>query len=177
MEEPSVEKLREVPQDIIEPLCRAVGWVIVNWTFVEQNLTYWSYAAYHRGGARFEPKGLPRNFKKKVGFLRKAFREVDFARPFAAECVPYLDAAAIIVKTRDYLAHGTIHNYEPVNDVLVFAKVDNTKDQTDHQHEFLRLPLTDLIEQGNQCVRMTTSMIKISARIDQAFVAQNKANN
>jgi hypothetical protein len=95
-----------------EPLCGAIGHIIVNWTFVDTALSTWCAIVYHSVGGKHREPELPRNTSRKLTFLRRCFRRIDALKPYQAEALATLDAAERLAETRNFVAHGSISEYD-----------------------------------------------------------------
>jgi hypothetical protein len=62
-----------IPERVHDDLCRAVGYVIVNWAFVDNTLSMWAAEVYHSAGGKHKEAEIPRNFGRKIRSCGAAF--------------------------------------------------------------------------------------------------------
>jgi len=101
---PTPELLSEIDQ-----LCCAIGHVIIQWGFVEHNLTLclsWIYFDY--GGNKIADKIKIEKFQRRqINFMRKCFNKLDSLISFKEEGLVLLDRVATLINERDAIIHST----------------------------------------------------------------------
>lgn len=159
--------------EIMPSLCGGLGMVVLNWSFVENNLDHWTAIAYADfGGSSIEAE-LPRQFGRKVKFLRKCFRRIPELSTFQDECTTYIDRAEAISTTRHYLVHGVLKGFDPENyESFTFAKIDVSEDKNDHVVGELTIPGAKLLAVGLELLDMIGKGQSLSTRLIKAAEAK-----
>ena len=66
-------------------ICGDVGRLMISWALFEQGLEFCTNLVYHNAGGKHKDRELPRNFSRKVKYLRKRFRDLPVLAPLATE--------------------------------------------------------------------------------------------
>lgn len=93
------------PGSGIESLFKAMGFVAVQWGFVEQSLDLLVASIFHAFPGHPLMKRRPKNLEPKVEFLCKCFAELPALGQFAAEANPLLDKFCSLLKNPPHLQH------------------------------------------------------------------------
>jgi hypothetical protein len=111
-------------------LCIAIGFVVVNWAVIEQQIDFLVNATFRDcGGKALRNKGdIPRSLSQKTQFLKDCFKKLAPLKPFAAEGLNLVGRVSNLSTERHDLVHGAITNLEPVNGVFHFRKVEYEKE-------------------------------------------------
>jgi len=110
--------------DDFRSLCAAIGFVVVNWALAEQSLDFTVETIYSKCAGNTIEKQLPRSFKRKVKFLRKAFLTSVALQVYAEEGTKLLDRMVPLAQQRHDLVHGVIVSIESVNGRFPIDKLD-----------------------------------------------------
>jgi hypothetical protein len=112
------------PGSDIESLFKAVGFIAVQWGFVEQSLDLMlaSIISCFDGDPLLEKR--PQNLKPKVKLLRKCFTKFPELKQFSYESVGLLKRFLDIGEKRNDLMHGAIANISAKDSAFKFLKVD-----------------------------------------------------
>ena len=144
--------------------------IAVNWSFVENSLDSWAASAFSSYGGNQIEKEMPRQFSRKVKFLRKCFNRLPGLSPFAAHSTAILERATALADTRHYVIHGVLAGFIADEDeTFVFRKIDISDDKQSHVLGELRIPGRHLIMAGNELLVMASHAQQISARILNAI--------
>jgi hypothetical protein len=113
----------------IDQLCCAIGHVVVQWGFVEHNLTLcqaWIYSNY--GGKKIlkEPK-MEKFSRKQIKFMCKCFNKLDSLAHFKDEGLALLDRVTSLINERDAIIHSTFGGI--YKNSFNFIKFDFSKPQ------------------------------------------------
>jgi hypothetical protein len=166
-----------VPGKIYEPLCSAVGHLMVNWTFLDSELTFWCAVIYHAAGGKAKEPELPGNYRRKAQFLCRCFRQIGSLAPFKDEALPILNTASRLSRTRNFIAHGTISAYDETADhLLTCVKIDRDEDYTKHEANELKITLTDLLKTGSDCGTLAAEAGNMCKRLIKTFMAKDEAD-
>jgi hypothetical protein len=119
----------EQGHDDFRALCVAVGFVVLNWAIIEQQIDNWVNIAFINCGGRSlrGVDGIPRSFRRKAKFLKDSFRKLPSLSPFAAEGLALLARASVWADERNNLVHGGITSLEPQNGAFQFRKIGYLK--------------------------------------------------
>jgi len=160
---------RTVPEELMPSLFSGVGMIVMNFAFVENALDAWTALAYHDfGGSRIE-KEMPRQFGRKVTFLRKCFSRLDGLKPFSQEALAIVNRARELSDTRHYVAHGVLAGFDAEDDeTFYFRKIDISDDKTEHVLGEMRLPGQHIIWASTELAMMAVAGQKLTARISES---------
>jgi len=164
---------RSVPEEIMPSLFSCVGMIVVNWTFIENALDGWACAAFHDYPDLRVEKELPRQFGRKLDFLRKSFRRIPGLSPFESEALAFLDRARELSGVRDSVVHGTLSDFDPQDEVFTFSKIDLTKDKRQHVFGELRIRGADLVSAADELLAMAAQAQELSLRLLKLTEAQD----
>ncbi|MCD1634144.1 hypothetical protein K7H91_10190 [Martelella mediterranea] len=159
------KKHRSVPKEVIPDLYAMVGMVIANWTFVENSLDAWAAIAYHdHGGNKVEPE-LPRQFSRKVKFLRKCFNRLSSLAPFKEEALSLISKSEGLSEVRHYVAHGVLSDFDQSDESFRFIKIDMTSDKKQHIIGELHITAVKLLQAGTDLVEMAAEGQRITGNL------------
>lgn len=104
-------------------LCTAIGLVEVHWAMMEQQLERWIQLVWHLQGGRTLEKTIPRAFKQKTNFLRRAFKSIPMLHVFALRAEEILSHAEGLAATRHGLTHAVVSHTEASNGRFILKKL------------------------------------------------------
>ena len=112
--------------DQFRSLCMAVGFVVLNWALIEQQVDNWVRLAFLTcGGKELRKRNdVPRSFNAKADFLRECFRKLPSLKPFAREGLPLIDRIHRVAKRRHELVHGGIVSLEAPEGRYQFRRIE-----------------------------------------------------
>ena len=157
---------RLFPDDFLTGLSAAVGFVVVNWSQVEINLDYWSGIAFRQAGGNAIAKKLPRTFTNKVDFLQSCFGRLPTLATHRVEATNLIARASKLARTRNWLAHGVITNYEPQEHLLTYIKLDSPQ-RTVHSAANRVFRLHEILKAGEDIQDLVTEMLDLTNRLLQ----------
>jgi hypothetical protein len=109
-------------------LCTAIGFVVLNWSIIEQQIDIWVNVALIDYAIEIPRNGVPRAFRSKVKFLRACFEKSPELRPFASDGLALIQRASALSEDRHKLVHGVLSAPEPEDGVYHFSKVTYERD-------------------------------------------------
>jgi hypothetical protein len=159
-----------VPESIMPALFANAGMIVMNWAFVENSLDYWTAIAFHdHNGSTIEPE-LPRQFGRKITFLRKAFRRLPGLHQFQDEAIGFLDRARHHSNVRHYIVHGVLSGFDAADDeTFIFRKIDIDENKTQHVAGTLRIKGAALIAVANDLLAMAQTGQSVAQRMLDAL--------
>lgn len=144
--------------------------IVVQWVFVETALDYWCAIAFQDCGGDAIEAELPRQFKRKVRFLRKAFRQLPQLDRFQGEALPFIEAAVRISNIRHYVTHGALSGFDHADDeTFIFNKMDVGEDKVSHIIGTLRIKGADLLAAGLELMELVKGTSDLTDRIMDAI--------
>jgi len=161
---------RSIPEEIFQPLCTAVGQIVVNWSFVEQSLNIWIITIYQAAGGKDIERVIPQSLNRKIKFLRKCFRQIQALVSFKDEGLDFITRAKELSTVRHFVVHGTISTYEETDHMLTFVKLDIVDDGTIHKTNELRITARKLVSDGDECHWLAHAMLGFGQRLNDQFV-------
>jgi hypothetical protein len=108
------ENLEGAEADDFRALCMAIGFVVVNWSVIEQQVDNWVNVTFiNCGGNALRKNGdIPRSFKMKADYLKKCFKNLDVLKPFAIEGLNLLGRVSNISENPGGSEQGAAHRAE-----------------------------------------------------------------
>ena len=122
-----------------ETLCKAVGFVVIQWGMDEQHLDLIVAAIFHRFGGHPLLNRRPTNLSQKIELLRQCFTEFNELSQFQTECDALLTRFVTAGKRRNDIVHGAIAGISAGNGALIFSKIDVVP----KEHHSIRLVFLD----------------------------------
>jgi hypothetical protein len=110
--------------DDFQSLCAAIGFIVVNWALAEQSLDFTVETIYNKCAGNTLAKELPRPFRRKVDFLRKAFQTSVALQIYAEDGNRLLDRMEALATQRNDLVHGVVISIETTNGRFPIDKLD-----------------------------------------------------
>lgn len=147
----------------------AIGFIVVNWALIEQQLDFLVNIAYRRcNGKPLEKSGVvPKMLKRKLQFLHKAFTGLPLLAPFSAEGLKFIPRARALSPHRDNLVHGSLETMKHTRGVYKFAIVKHEKDG--HSVKRFTFGPADFLKIEKPTGDLATEMIAFSQRLGKAF--------
>lgn len=165
---------RSVPEEVMPALFSCVGMIVVNWTFIENALDGWASVAFHDYPALRVEADLPRQFSRKVRFLRKSFRKIPGLAPFKDEAIRLLDRAKELQPIRDHMAHSTLSDYDPENGKFTFSNIGLSDDNRQHRFGELEILQGNLVSVADELLAMVPQAQHLSLRLLQLSESQDE---
>jgi hypothetical protein len=155
----------QIPDSAVEPLCAAVGHVVVNWALVEIGIDQWIAAIYRAGGDKRPDWRAPATLDRKIKFLRRCFSRFAGRSPLADEALALLDRAESLRITRHILVHGVLADYTPASGAFSFVKMDLNEWTTMEIADRLDTTVTRILDDSEECIALAAAMTKFSHRL------------
>lgn len=163
-----------VPEDVMPSLFANVGMIVMSWSFIENSLDAWTAIAFHDCNGVSIERELPRQFDRKVRFLRKCFNRLPELAPWKDECLRFLGRAKELAEIRHYMVHGTLSDFDEKNDEsFTFQKIDLDENKTQHLFGSLTIPGAQLISAAEELSDMASQGVGLSNSILNAMEGKN----
>ena len=118
MEVSSVSDLQsEADREEFRGLCADIGFIVIHWALIEQQMDNWVRAAFANaeGRALSGSAGIPRSLSKKAKFLKSCFLNIPTLQPLREDGRSLVTRIEEVAKNRHYLVHGAIISMSPSN--------------------------------------------------------------
>jgi hypothetical protein len=126
--QPGSETMSDIDKDENEfrSLCMAIGFIVLNWSIVEQQIDIWVNVAFIDGGGDIfrKNKDIPRSLRQKLVFLRDCFKRLPAFSTFATEGLLLVRNITDLSGERHRLVHGALARPEPENGAYHFDIVE-----------------------------------------------------
>ena len=163
-----------MPADIIPHFYSSVGMIVVNWSFVENNLDAWSALVYHdHGGSSIERK-LPKPISRKIKFLEKCFGALQTLTHVRDEAASYISRVKALSKIRNFVVHGVLSEFDPSDASFTFLRVDTDPEKKQHVLERLKILGTDLVHAGIELSELAKTGQGVTAKLLDASEQANR---
>ena len=129
-------------------LFSCVGMIIVSWTFLENTIDAIVAIAFHDHGGDVVSTKLPKQFSTKTAFSKRCCEELQSLSEFKPEILYLVEKAEELARTRHYVAHGVLTEFDPADASFVFLKIDTTADKRQHVIGHMRILGTALVKAG-----------------------------
>ncbi len=167
--------IRNVPQEVVPPLCAAIGELVVNWAMVESAMGFWIAVIYQMaGGKRLEHK-IPQPLAQRMRFLRRCFNQISVLEPFADEGRTLLDRLGAIIEIRHMVVHGTVSHYAQDTHDLLFVRIDLDKTKTMQVINELQIPIAKILDDSGKVMVIAAESLQFAHRLLDALVPDHKA--
>lgn len=114
-------------EDEYQALCKAVGFVVVNWAIAEQALDGWVAITWHDHGGKDLLKRLPKHLEPKVDYLTECFSKLPSLHPQRDRALAILPRVTELSLTRHDLVHGAITSVTSKDGVFAFSRLSYEK--------------------------------------------------
>lgn len=156
---------QQIPDSAVEPLCAAVGHVVVNWTLVEVGIDQW-IAAICRGGAdRHFDWHVPATVERKMKVLRRCFKRFAGLSPLADEALALLERALRLHTRRHILVHGVLTDYAPTSGKYSFVKMNLNEWRTMEIADRLDTTVDKILDDSGECIALAADLTRFSHRL------------
>jgi hypothetical protein len=162
---------RPVPADMIQPICCAVGRIVVHWSFVEQALELCMTQIYHSRKVGHSEKNMQKFLGRKIEFLRKTFKLPSLSA-FSAEATEYLDSAEKLSLVRHGVVHGGLDDCNPETGEVLFSKLDLPNLRTKHEITEIRTTLNKLMSDGDACQSLAIKLQSLCGRLLETLMPE-----
>lgn len=171
---PSSSATNEIPTKIsdFQSLCTVIGFVEVNWALFEQSLDCIVLTTHRELGASTFEKRLPKTYKAKSAFLKKAFNTLVVLNPLKNEASALLEKSDVLADKRNDLTHGVVTHTEIKDGVYNFSKIDYIG--SDHIYRDFAFDPNDfpvlaqeLLDLGGEVTRLGLKVNEIEHRLSK----------
>ena len=128
----------------LEALFRPIGELIINWSLLDSQIVKMVAILYHTETGRSLQSEIPREFSRRVSFLRKCASKIAELSNFAEDIRRMLTTAKEMVIVRDAFVHGAVSNYDKTDQRYLFVKLDMDKPEDIHVANTVRMTLDDV---------------------------------
>lgn len=155
--------------DDFRSLCTAVGFVVLNWGMIDQQLDILVNIVFrHCGGNRLRKDGdIPHSMKQKTTFLKQGFRSLPTLRPFAVEGRALMKRIEKRSRDRHDLAHGSLKQMAHVDGTYEFHIVEYHRDG--HSIRSFKFGPDDFSTYLKVHGDLQTELIQFSLRLGKQF--------
>ena len=94
-------------------LCEAMGFMIINWALLEQQLDIWTSIIFKNFEGNKIMAEITKGLVRRSDFLKKAFRTNPKLSSLTDEAIAIVIGANDLATSRDELIHGVIDNMKP----------------------------------------------------------------
>lgn len=171
------ESLDEKPEEhgvsaeLVAGLSSPVGFVMLNWAFIEQYLASIIEStsdAAAKAGIKVE---RPRPYAPRLAYVRSLFANIADAQPFQASWQGISDGLDRLEPVRHALSHGTIGAYDADKKVLTFNKVNPDPTKSFHQIEPILISVDNIERAADVSTELATRLGELAAQMMDAFLA------
>lgn len=152
--------------------CSAIGFVEVNWAFIEQQITHWcqlQFVTFKWRGKDGKDRDCPKPYSRKVRFLRGGFAKIPAMSSYSQEGIALLDRADELSETRHDLTHAVITHMESKNGKYMMENLKVGRDglQTIKSVVF---DVRGFPKLGEKLARLGSDAVHFSHRLQDAFL-------
>ncbi len=157
--------------DEFRSLCTAIGFVVLNWAVIEQQVDNWVNVAFiNCGGKSLRKKSdIPRSLSQKLDFLNECFGKLAPLKPFAGEGRSLVGRVSNLSDQRNDLIHGGIVSLEPENGAYRFRKIKYMKEN--HAVTTFMFDPAAFDKLGKDLGNLLTEQIAFSQKLADKFLA------
>ncbi len=171
----SYSAVNHIPTEIsdFQSLCTVIGFVEVNWALFEQSLDCIVLTVHRELGASAIEKKLPKTYKAKSDFLKKAFSKVAVLNSLKSEANALLDKSDVLAIKRNDLTHGVVTHTEIKDGVYNFSKIGyvgsdySYRDFAFDPYDFPTLA-QELVNLGGEVTQLGMKVNEIEQRLSKA---------
>jgi hypothetical protein len=150
-------------------LCQAIGYVVVHWSIVEQQLDQWVSVAFDECGGKNRRRNgdIPTAFKQKRSFFNGCLRNIPLLESFKDEGLALTARMAPLAKTRNNLMHSAIGSLQPEDWAFEFRLIGYGKDV--HTVQTWKFTLAQWPKLERSLSDLVTDSIRFSQRLADKF--------
>jgi len=168
------------PEGVIEDLDAAVGHLVINWGLFEARLNMIVNLVYHYHGGNIlkgKKQIIPVPLEKRLKYLHQAFKEKVSLRPLIEQEREIRSKAREVAKTRDFIVHGHLMDYDAASRVYTFGRLDVVEKATAHAHNFFKTDVGQLHLYGDVLNAMAFRAADLFLKVDAASMGPYKPDN
>jgi hypothetical protein len=153
-----VGMVNDVPWDIQQPLFKVVGAIVIRWGLVDTLIASTCSVLFEKLGGHPTQTEPPRNFRRRLDYIRKCFRHQPKLAHLSAELSSIANAAGEIAGLRDAIMHGALTGYKPHNSNPVFRFTKLDIDKLTYEQSSMNISSDDLL-------KLVEAMDNVTARL------------
>lgn len=156
--------MTDFPDDM-KPLYCNIGFVALQWAYVEQNIDMIVAIIYHffNGKLLADKQEIPRSLTKKIPFINKCLKAIPDLAPFQAEGKALMTRANQFSKKRHDMIHSVLVKWNPNPESFDFAKFDYEKEI--HRLREINFTANDYRQFGNNMTGLITELGQFCKRL------------
>lgn len=155
--------------EVLVPLFRAIGTIVICWSYVEQPMDMCVAIIYQHcnGKPKARKQEIPRAMTVKIEFLQKCFKQLDCLVSFKDEGLSIINRAYKLSTERNDIIHMRLCGINPDGSYL-FDKFDYTRNI--HEVRKLSFTINDFLQFGNKMMGLASEIVIFCQRLQQFFV-------
>jgi hypothetical protein len=146
-------------------LYAVVGKLVIQWGMLEASMAATISIVYHQYGGKELSSLIPRNFAKRMDFLKLTFNQAPELAAYTVEARDLRSRVKELVIVRDFIAHGYLSGINRQTGEYIFGKLDNNDDHSMHIQTMFRSTLVDLMAKTAQMGEILDISHGINARL------------
>lgn len=159
-----------ITNDLVKDLSSPVGFIIINWAFIDQHLSGIAEAIW----GEIEKDALKlkrgRQYSEKAKALAIAFAELRSLSEYKDRFANLLEHAEKVTEIRHVFCHGTLHHFDPEKKVLTFVKVNPTKGRDAHEMEEVSISADNIFRCAVISLDLATELGKLATELVAKFL-------
>lgn len=153
----------------------AIGHIVMNWVYVERMIDLSITKIYHTTAGRDIEPELPRAIKRKIKYLKCAFRTIPDLDALAKGFRPLLSDAQTLANIRHVVAHGAVLDFDAKTETVTF----NMLDAKGHFHTERpeKLSYQELLKAGRECANLAEKLGPLVTQLVATEMPLHTGNN
>ena len=162
----------EFPQHQIDPICKSVGMLVINWAMVEQTIEMIVAVIYRSADGHSQEEKLPKFFSRKAKFVRRCLSRISALHDFQLTGRKLMEEATRLSKIRHDVIHGALSGFDEETGVVSFIRVDIDKNEDIHQEVRCEHSIEEILNAGVDCISLTAKLHDYVNRLIAEFVGE-----
>lgn len=157
--------------DQFRALCAAIGFVVLNWSVIEQQIDNIVFVAFKKAGGKAIRKNgdIPVSLKQKLDFLKVSFTRLGRLKDFREEGLTLIGNTRTLSDQRHDLVHAAITSTKPAETGgFTFRKIGYGKEDL-YVHPAFTFDPSDFDKLGGLLGDHLTALIQFSQKLRDAF--------
>lgn len=147
-------------------LCEAMGFMVINWALLEQQLDIWTSIIFKNFDGNKIQQEIPKGLVRRSDFLKTAFRNIHKLSELTEEAINIVIGVNDIATSRDHLIHGVIENMKPKEGKWTITKLDHHSDRHVKKDIFLGAKnmaklIDDIVPLGSRALRLSDRLLSL----------------
>jgi hypothetical protein len=161
--------MKDPKQLHLEALFYPVGELIINWSLFDYQLVVMVAVLYSTEIGKSLEKQLPREFGRRIRFLRKCISRVPELQPYATNFKNMLTSAKAMVVVRDTLVHGVLQGYNSKDQLYSFQRPEIDKSDDIHVIDTVKMTLETIKGHASVSQDLLSFALQISEYLLKTF--------